>query len=106
MVVVSIVVFALVRLSGDPIQIMAPPEASQADIAAMRAYLGLDRPWTVQYGRFITRALQGDEPPVLHRPRSIRSEEHTSELQSRLHLVCRLLPDIKNDTSAGESVDV
>src|SRR5262249_99717 len=60
MVVVSIVVFALVRLSGDPIQIMAPPEASQADIAAMRAYLGLDRPWAVQYGRFITRALQGD----------------------------------------------
>ena len=54
MVVVSMVVFALVRLSGDPIQIMAPPEASQADIAAMRAYLGLDRPW------FITRAVQGD----------------------------------------------
>src|SRR5687768_18612423 len=24
-----------------------------------------------------------------------RSEEHTSELQSRLHLVCRLLPDKK-----------
>jgi len=60
MVVVSIVVFALVRLSGDPIQIMAPAEASQADIAAMRAYLGLDRPWPVQYGRFVTRALQGD----------------------------------------------
>src|SRR2546429_2694427 len=26
----------------------------------------------------------------------IRSEEHTSELQSRLHLVCRLLPQIKS----------
>src|SRR2546422_2756697 len=26
----------------------------------------------------------------------IRSEEHTSELQSRLHLVCRLLLEIKN----------
>jgi peptide/nickel transport system permease protein len=60
MLVVSIVVFALVRLSGDPIQIMAPPEASQADIAAMRAHLGLDRPWPVQYWWFATRALQGD----------------------------------------------
>jgi peptide/nickel transport system permease protein len=60
MFVVSVVVFALVRLSGDPIQIMAPPEASQADIAMMRAYLGLDRPWPVQYWRFATRALQGD----------------------------------------------
>src|SRR5205809_4451780 len=28
--------------------------------------------------------------------RSVRSEEHTSELQSRLHLVCRLLLETKN----------
>jgi peptide/nickel transport system permease protein len=58
--VVSVVVFALVRLSGDPIQIMAPPEASQADIATMRAHLGLDRPWPVQYWWFVSRAVQGD----------------------------------------------
>src|SRR2546429_6865524 len=30
---------------------------------------------------------------------SCRSEEHTSELQSRLHLVCRLLLEKKNDVS-------
>lgn len=60
MFVVSIVVFALVRLSGDPIQIMAPPEASEADIAVLRAYLGLDRPWPVQYWTFISHAVQGD----------------------------------------------
>src|SRR2546422_8343305 len=29
-----------------------------------------------------------------------RSEEHTSELQSRLHLVCRLLLEKKNDTDS------
>src|SRR2546429_2811323 len=29
--------------------------------------------------------------------RSSRSEEHTSELQSRLHLVCRLLLEKKNN---------
>src|SRR2546422_7234067 len=28
-------------------------------------------------------------------PREVRSEEHTSELQSRLHLVCRLLLEKK-----------
>jgi peptide/nickel transport system permease protein len=60
MVVVSVVVFALVRLSGDPIAIMAPPEASQADIALMRAHLGLDRPWPVQYATFVGQALRGD----------------------------------------------
>src|SRR2546429_5048513 len=33
-------------------------------------------------------------------PSSTRSEEHTSELQSRLHLVCRLLLEKKKRTSA------
>jgi len=58
--VVSVVVFALVRFSGDPIQIMMPAEASKADIELMRASLGLDRPWPVQYWRFISRVGQGD----------------------------------------------
>src|SRR2546422_7654391 len=42
------------------------------------------------------RVRDGDELP---RPRArdevVRSEEHTSELQSRLHLVCRLLLEKK-----------
>src|SRR3989442_6408798 len=33
------------------------------------------------------------------RPRNSRSEEHTSELQSRPHLVCRLLLDKKKAVS-------
>src|SRR2546422_4333653 len=33
---------------------------------------------------------------VRHKERNVRSEEHTSELQSRLHLVCRLLLEKKN----------
>src|SRR5687768_16422747 len=35
-------------------------------------------------------------PHVFERFRQARSEEHTSELQSRLHLVCRLLLEKKN----------
>src|SRR5687768_18235963 len=34
-------------------------------------------------------------PPGLFASSAIRSEEHTSELQSRLHLVCRLLLEKK-----------
>src|SRR3989304_9544876 len=33
----------------------------------------------------------------------MRSEEHTSELQSRLHLVCRLLLEKKNHTQTRET---
>lgn len=60
MLVVSVVVFVLARLTGDPIEIMMPAEASKEDIALMRAYLGLDRPWPVQYWLFVSRAVQGD----------------------------------------------
>src|SRR2546429_3664370 len=35
-----------------------------------------------------------------------RSEEHTSELQSRLHLVCRLLLEKKNRISSGRIATV
>src|SRR2546429_3838539 len=36
--------------------------------------------------------------PLANSERRIRSEEHTSELQSRLHLVCRLLLEKKKTT--------
>src|SRR5690625_6847431 len=36
-------------------------------------------------------------------PKSIRSEEHTSELQSRGHLVCRLLLEKKKDGERSSS---
>src|SRR2546422_11675047 len=40
-------------------------------------------------------ALVHDVDAVGHAERQRRSEEHTSELQSRLHLVCRLLLEKK-----------
>src|SRR2546429_5116401 len=36
----------------------------------------------------------------------LRSEEHTSELQSRLHLVCRLLLEKKKKTAAQPHISV
>src|SRR2546422_6305070 len=38
-----------------------------------------------------------DAEPVGVLPEDVRSEEHTSELQSRLHLVCRLLLEKKKN---------
>src|SRR5437899_4263750 len=39
-------------------------------------------------------------------PRRIRSEEHTSELQSLRHLVCRLLLEKKKKTRKSPSADL
>ena len=64
MLVVSMVVFVLARLTGDPLEIMMPAEATQEDLAMMRAYLGLDRPWHVQYWRFISRACKSTHRPM------------------------------------------
>src|SRR5690554_7488213 len=40
--------------------------------------------------------------PLLHAGREARSEEHTSELQSRPHLVCRLLLEKKKKKTASQ----
>ena len=60
MLLLSVIVFGLSRLSGDPVNLMAPMEASAEDIERIRASLGLDKPLIVQYWYFVTNALQGD----------------------------------------------
>src|SRR5690625_6036019 len=44
----------------------------------------------------------GDLTPAL--PTPARSEEHTSELQSRGHLVCRLLLETKNKSTNSSKI--
>src|SRR5256885_17139954 len=48
--------------------------------------------------RRLARLLADVGPDRGHRPRSLRSEEHTSELQSPCNLVCRLLLEKKKNT--------
>src|SRR2546422_6151269 len=49
---------------------------------------------------------QSEGEPAFRRRAGERSEEHTSELQSRLHLVCRLLLEKKKSTRASEHCPV
>ncbi|MCW5750379.1 MAG: ABC transporter permease [Alphaproteobacteria bacterium] len=60
MLLLSVIVFGLARLSGDPVMLMAPAEATAADLARISAKLGLDQPLLVQYWKFLVNALQGD----------------------------------------------
>lgn len=58
--VVSIAVFAMIFLSGDPAVLMLPPEASEEQVAEFRHAYGFDDPFLVQYGRFMSKAVRGD----------------------------------------------
>lgn len=57
---VSALVFVLIRLSGDPIALMLPPEATAEDHAEMRERLALDRPLHEQYLSFLMGVARGD----------------------------------------------
>jgi peptide/nickel transport system permease protein len=57
---VSLVVFGIVRLTGDPVVILLGEAATQQAVTEMRAAMGLDRPLYVQYARFAANALRGD----------------------------------------------
>jgi len=57
---VSTVVFVVMRLSGDPVPLLLPPDAPRSEIFRVRAELGLDRPLPVQYAVFIGNVLRGD----------------------------------------------
>ena len=60
LLILSVVIFALVRFSGDPASLMLSENATEEDYEHMRAVLGLDKPMHVQYGIFIVKAVRGD----------------------------------------------
>src|SRR2546422_7875047 len=87
---------------------MYTESATRKRTATLNAVTGRSASMIVEVVAGITSVSQGDAAswrrnvvnawmstvlPVIQ----IRSEEHTSELQSRLHLVCRLLLEKKND---------
>lgn len=57
---VSFLAFAVLFLSGDPTYLMIPENYTRQQIAEFRHQMGFDRPWYVQYGDFLARAVRGD----------------------------------------------
>ena len=59
-VVMSFLVFGGVNLVGDPVEMMLSDDADQQERERVIRSMGLDKPWYVQYGLFVTKAVQGD----------------------------------------------
>jgi peptide/nickel transport system permease protein len=57
----TLIVFVVVRFTGDPAVLMSDyPGVRPEDLAALRTQWGLDEPYLVQYGKFISNVVQGD----------------------------------------------
>jgi len=57
---ISTIAFFLIHLSGDPVLLMLPPEATQEEVEAFRRQMGFDRPLSEQYLHFLSQAVRGD----------------------------------------------
>ena len=60
MLTVGFIAFSLFNFVGDPVALMLPPEATQADREEVRKALGLDKPFYTQFAVFVQNALQGN----------------------------------------------
>ncbi|NVH74178.1 ABC transporter permease [Paraburkholderia sp. JPY432] len=62
----SVVIFVLVRMVGDPAYLLMPPEATEADRQLFRQQLGLADPLPVQYAHFLAGIVHGDMGNSFH----------------------------------------
>lgn len=60
MVTVAFIAFMLFQFVGDPVAILLGQDATPEQIAEMRAALGLDKPFFVQFWHFLVNAAQGE----------------------------------------------
>lgn len=57
---VATVAFLLVRISGDPLALLLPPDATKEQAAQLASQLGLDQPLAVQYLHYLGGLVRGD----------------------------------------------
>ena len=57
---ISMISFFFIHLSGDPVLLMLPGDASDQEIEELREQLGFNDPLYVQYFRFASKAIRGD----------------------------------------------
>lgn len=83
--VVSVIVFFLARLTGDPLHLLLAPDATREDYERARVSYGLDKPLPTQYWVFISKAVRGDLGESLRRRMPV-SELIASRLPNSLAL--------------------
>lgn len=57
---ITIIIFVITNVVGDPVALLMDPEAPKAQYEMLRHQLGLDRPFYTQYLLFLKNVIQGD----------------------------------------------
>ena len=86
LVVVSMIVFGLSRLTGDPSAIILGLDATAEDYERLKIRLGLDKPLVVQYGVYIGNVLQGNLGESIKFPELGAGRAVLSRLPATLYL--------------------
>jgi peptide/nickel transport system permease protein len=58
--VMSLIVFSLARVTGNPLDVMLPLEAGPEEYERVSKHWGLDQPLYIQYAIFLSKAVRGD----------------------------------------------
>ena len=56
----SLIVFTMINLVGDPVDMLVNPESLPEEIERVRSDFGLDKPIHIKYWKFLNGALSGD----------------------------------------------
>jgi peptide/nickel transport system permease protein len=86
LIAISIIVFALTRLSGNPIDVLLPEEAEPEDIQRVKEVWGLDKPLHVQYLVYLGNIATGNLGESIKWPGRGAAELIASRLPATLQL--------------------
>ena len=84
--VISMVTFALARVSGDPLNVLLPEEASEEQIELTKKEWGLDKPIHIQYLLYLGKLARGDMGEALAWPNSSAGELIAERLPNTVQL--------------------
>jgi len=71
MVVVAFIAFGLFNFTGDPVQFMVGQDTTLEERAKLRADLGLDQSFYVQFARYVSNAVRGEFGLSLRQARKV-----------------------------------
>ncbi len=84
--VICTVTFALARVSGDPLNVLLPEEASEEQIELIKAEWGLDKPLHMQYIQYLGKLFRGDLGEAMAWPNSTATELIVQRLPNTIKL--------------------